>query len=88
MSREHLLLLDFWDRDEIRMTILDICHLEKIKNYIDTLEKSTISDMHEIIDLVRKNEIERVVFQSYVIEPSLLSKYNIKTILHLPELAC
>ena len=89
-AAEHLLILHHESGDEINLRILDFKHWEEIKDYLDTLCAPSFgpgqNDIENMLKLIYDNTLETKMYQTYAVDTFLSGKWNIKKVIHLPEL--
>lgn len=82
LEPKQLMLLYFTSGDEIHISITNFSAYEKIEKL---MEKNKFK---ELMEYVYEELIIDESFQSYAPENWNFEKYNIKKVLHLPELGC
>jgi|APSaa5957512576_1039674.scaffolds.fasta_scaffold290551_2 hypothetical protein len=92
---EHLLILHYAEGDESHLTIVDIKHQKKIVEYISqfwALDSDVkLSDdpeevKEDMLIFIENNTIETAMYERYIPSMYLFGDYNIKQVIHLPEL--
>jgi hypothetical protein len=86
MEESQILIVNFEGGDEIHLSVCNYSTIDVINKFLDS--KNTQANADTMLEYIYKNRLEYVLCQSYALEDYLFGKYNIKKIIHVPELGC
>lgn len=85
--KEVLLIVHYESGDEIHLQVLDLSHLATIQAFVNSdVRKKPMNEVNDFLEFVQNNTLESIMCQTYVEMNSFENPYNIRKIIHIPEL--